>query len=73
MAPVSVPDVPFDLYIVMPTVYSNVVDDLHLPLSLRNKYIDSPSTAQLLMHPYVMHRFPDFFLVSVVFLATVNH
>ena len=34
--------------------------------------MDTPSTALVLLHPQATHRFPDFFFVSVAFMAMVN-
>ena len=57
------------IILVMPTAYSSAEVYLHLPLSFRNK----PSTAPVLLHPQTVHCFPDFFPISVAFMAVVTH
>ena len=41
--------------------YSSDIVDLHIPVSLGNKWFDTPSTALVLLHPQAMHHFPDTF------------
>ena len=61
------------IILVMAMAYSSAKMDLHLPLSIGNKCMDSPSTAPVLLYPQAMHRFPDFWFPSVAFMAAVNH